>query len=79
MSLGRAGTRPRATAIGATWGGIRARFAIFGYQTGTSPRATAIGAYKGDIRARCSKASRDRCSKRGVHTWGNNSGFHRVF
>jgi len=97
----RAETRPRATAIGATWGGIRAGFrtrstkvsrdigairggiraiiAIFGHQAGTSPRATALGAHWGDTRARCSRASRDRCFRKGIHIWGNNRGCHRAF
>jgi len=79
LSQARIGARPRATAIGATWEGNRARFAIHGYHTETTPRATAIGAHWGDTRARCSRANRDRCVRKGIHIWGNNRGCHRAF
>jgi len=54
-------------------------------RVGARPRATAIGARAtangalwGD-RARCTRASRDRCSRKGIHIGGNNRGCHRAF
>jgi len=61
-------SRPRAAAIGANWGGIRARVASLGYLTGTGSRATATGAYWGQLRHSRAE-TRPRATAIGA-TWG---------